>query len=342
VIDIDVIGMRLEIDASLARARIPVPRVWREDAPIARLEWTRDAIAESPPLTGCLDSFIRLADASDERIEAFAQRWGILGICEHGQPGMHDGCMPLCFNDRFWEAEAEKAARQWREHVAKQPGYWEPLSAWRYYARQFGAFLSIVADLKAGEDTETADWATIHNVLPVGKRGPDWDALFNYPADLMDPKTWTGPIKFPGRDKFRPNAVAGQQKLIAQWITYMFRDAALAPRLVWLDEAPRLLLELTSPFVKQSRSMPWPWPRNSLYSVLVCQLAAAATSDVGAVRCAICKLPTTLPPEKHRPRHDKRFLCSDDCRAEAHRQVNAASARRRYAARRGGDAGGKP
>ncbi|PWT84126.1 MAG: hypothetical protein C5B58_05235 [Acidobacteria bacterium] len=58
---------------------------------------------------GLLDDFIRLASASDQKILAFARRWGPLYLCRHAMPFQHnapgragydpkDPCMPTSFS----------------------------------------------------------------------------------------------------------------------------------------------------------------------------------------------------------------------------------------------------
>src|SRR6266487_2634569 len=38
---------------------------------------------------GILEGFLKLADAADSSILAFAKKWGPLGICEHELPSTH-------------------------------------------------------------------------------------------------------------------------------------------------------------------------------------------------------------------------------------------------------------
>ena len=56
-----------------------------------KLAWDRSS---SPPLAGCLDRFIRLADATPQQVLAYARDWGPLGICGHRQPRGH--ARPVC------------------------------------------------------------------------------------------------------------------------------------------------------------------------------------------------------------------------------------------------------
>src|SRR5215469_3954078 len=61
---------------------------------------TKQRFAERPPAT-LLAQFTALADASAEEIEAFARKWGMLGLCCHGTTAhWHDHpdsavCLPV-------------------------------------------------------------------------------------------------------------------------------------------------------------------------------------------------------------------------------------------------------
>jgi hypothetical protein len=77
---------------------------------------------------GVLDDFIKLADRSHEDIQAFAARWGPLGICKHLVPWTHSlarrsptSVEPVC-------APLGVAASEGREG-------WEPLDKWLEYSR---------------------------------------------------------------------------------------------------------------------------------------------------------------------------------------------------------------
>src|SRR5688500_5717260 len=39
---------------------------------------------------GILEDFLRLDGEPDKRLLRFARRWGILGLCEHGLPAIHN------------------------------------------------------------------------------------------------------------------------------------------------------------------------------------------------------------------------------------------------------------
>src|SRR4051812_27547375 len=85
------------------RSKLFVPQVWYEEGEFPRLGWKSGTsmIVDAP--SSLLHEFVSLAEADDLTIVRFAENWGILGICQHGQPSIHNGCSPLSFDDRSWE-----------------------------------------------------------------------------------------------------------------------------------------------------------------------------------------------------------------------------------------------
>jgi hypothetical protein len=103
--------------------------------------------AESPAM---MEEFLRLADASPEKIRDFARHWGVLEICKHSLPRSHNPpgyplpdpvtwCNPRGFRD-------------------SRSNCWEPLDAWRHFSRQFAAVLNIRARLEEGKVGKSEDW----------------------------------------------------------------------------------------------------------------------------------------------------------------------------------------
>ena len=89
-----------------------------------------------------LPSFLKLADAPAKRIETFAKRCGVLGICkDHGLPVSHQrGCQPLGFPLECHEL----------------------LSSWREMSRRLGAVSRIATELSADNLGADADWWTLY------------------------------------------------------------------------------------------------------------------------------------------------------------------------------------
>ena len=124
---------------------------WRGDP----LQWTTRR-----PGPHILSDFVRLADGDGPTIRAYARRWGILGICEHGLPSSHLGnedgtprCRPLSR----------------REDPAWRFDGWEPLERWRHFARQARAILDLAASLHADQPGQPEDWQVVvqHRKQPV-------------------------------------------------------------------------------------------------------------------------------------------------------------------------------
>jgi len=106
---------------------------------------------------GLLDEFGALAEASDDAILRFAQRWGLLSLCEHELPDTHNpgryGCRP-----------SER----------------ESLAVWRHFSRAAGAIVSIAAALHQGEDPRPQDWAAVYE--RSGQDAPWWDSGADFDA----------------------------------------------------------------------------------------------------------------------------------------------------------------
>ena len=102
--------------------------------------------AEPADVTGMLDAFVRIEDASD--IRRFAERYGVLDICEHGLPSSHNPpAIPL--GDQWRECRA------WGERGYL---YWEPVDLWLQFVSQMRALLSLAIDIRGGSPGRMADW----------------------------------------------------------------------------------------------------------------------------------------------------------------------------------------
>jgi hypothetical protein len=85
-----------------------------------------------------LERFIALADSPDHRILSFANRYGVLEVCEHAEPYQHGMPRRLCKPSR-------------REH----------LNLWRAYARWASALLVVATDLHDGKPGTAKDWKAV-------------------------------------------------------------------------------------------------------------------------------------------------------------------------------------
>jgi len=102
--------------------------------------------------------FVRLADIAPERftesVLAFANRWGVLRICEHGQPAGHAGyqCLPEAGNLWLWapgQLDVDEG--------------WEKIEAWRRYSGQLLGLLNVGLALQSGKAGSEADWKRVRD-----------------------------------------------------------------------------------------------------------------------------------------------------------------------------------
>jgi hypothetical protein len=130
----------VSVDGSVVRygladreARGPGGSIWR----VAAVEERSEVM---------LRGFVRLADLSDirlpARLEAFARRWGVLGLCQHGLPATHPITMEML--------PLETPCGLWMTATGT-----ESVSLWREYARQARAVLDVAAALVSEEVAAT-------------------------------------------------------------------------------------------------------------------------------------------------------------------------------------------
>lgn len=145
------------LDRPLAIARLLIPGVLElaED----EIRWAsgdRDnRQKERKPGPDVLERFTRLADAPVQEILAYARRWGVLALCEHGLPVTHDhGCRPRGWRDGAWY--------DGRDSVA----------VWRQFSRQARSILAIAARLHQRRVGSPADWQAVYS--ESGRQAPWW------------------------------------------------------------------------------------------------------------------------------------------------------------------------
>ncbi len=316
--------------------RIPVPEaIWYEQGPPGppRIGWRVGGQRFSPRVIPCLRNFTQLADAPDAKIVAFAERWGYLGICQHGRPWLHEdreiNCTPLDSSHRTWEDPLTQLA--WlRRHSGDlddpynyRSAHWEPIAAWRLYARAMRAILSLAAAIQRGAPTRPQDWRDAH----TGRELASWESLADE-ASWDVPASWSD-LRSPD---FNPQGNERREKL-SFLVNGLFRVGNVLPFLAFDDATPRVTLGSLS-YQTQSGAEPWDGPY--LFGVLVCQLAAAITSPAGVFNCSWCQQAYALTPEERRPRSDRSHFCSDECRHEAAKASDLASWHRRKPVRRRG------
>ena len=110
-----------------------------------------------------LTDFVVLTDASDEDIEVYAQKWGVLGICTHGFPPT--SCPRAAYKE------------EWHGRFCPPEGYpWgcsEPLAIWRAMSRWALALLNAIALLKRKQPLAPDDWAVLTGHGKLASQVPD-------------------------------------------------------------------------------------------------------------------------------------------------------------------------
>jgi hypothetical protein len=241
---------------------------------------------EGRPARGCLSRFVKLADASDEEIAAFAGQWGVLGFCaEHDLPGAHGSCYP----------NYKLAVGDW---------FHDPTDKWRALARRLRAILRVADALLKGQLRSVKDWEALWPGM--GKRAED-------------PHWWTG-----GEVEAQNLVAAAVTSLVAKsgiapcvWWHPTKRRYEFG-----LDLGGSAVPKASA----QPRRAPFIWPRGSLYPVLIAQLAAAVTGGkLTRCAWEGCREPFDWAAAGYRrqPRSNVGAYCSEECRKEARRAQKA-------------------
>jgi hypothetical protein len=93
---------------------------------------------------GMLDSFIRIRN--DASVLRFAERYGVLGICQHFWPNPH------------YDTNGRLCGPQEAEIEPKKRAYWEPTHRWRELAVQGRALAEIAAKLYGSKGANATEW----------------------------------------------------------------------------------------------------------------------------------------------------------------------------------------
>ncbi len=97
---------------------------------------------------GLLEQFFKLADVPARQIRTFAARWGVLGLCQHGWPAWHGRVATLHGTVCYPSGELR----------GYESTFWEPIGAWRHYARQAAAIMRVACELEQDKPGADADW----------------------------------------------------------------------------------------------------------------------------------------------------------------------------------------
>jgi hypothetical protein len=268
-------------DRPMQSGRLFVPRDIRPDGEFLTWPWvpagekSRVTFRHAKP--GMLADFIRLHDASGEKILAYARRWGVLGICSHGLPcshnqypyGLHDGiqpCLPILASHCPFPVDEPPAG----------PGFWlsEPLEAWRAWSRKAQSLMNIGARLNQGKIARVEDWRSLKD-LP--------DAWGTEHEPFMEPETKLAEAAV----ATLANARAELGNELDGWISI----GQVRPRISWQNDRARFSLDAVS-------SGP------NLFGLLALNIAVAiASGDSGLAVCSNCGnsyLPSRRPDPNRR------------------------------------------
>lgn len=238
--------------------------------------------------TMMLDEFVLLTDADDRDILRFARRWGVLAICaQHGLPSSH---LPRRYIE--W-LNGEGALCRPAGGIASP--FYEPLSAWRYYAAVAVSVLDISARLGAA----------------TPRPGPEklWEPLIDFLPGGIVPGVVGGRLAVERARRLAP--VNEQRSLLAEVVQRWLTLGDVQVQYAWRGDRPHFDLG-----------------GGNLFGALGTQLALAVARKDGLAICDECGC-FFVPKRAARPGAPRRC---PNCRDRAAKRE---SARRRRARERG-------
>lgn len=90
-----------------------------------------------------LERFMLLAEASEHRIAHFAERYGMLSLCVHGNP--------------FYRCTRQRKSK----FLLCFPTFYEPVAVWRTWARRLGSLFAICARVHGSERISDDEFASL-------------------------------------------------------------------------------------------------------------------------------------------------------------------------------------
>ena len=143
-----------------------------------RLYWRAEGHSAPSGNDDMLRNFLSLADAGDARIASYANRWGVLHVCQHGRPASHNPPPVNLGGYSGWDYWCDHMGRY--DRLPDADGY-EPLEVWRRLSAEAGALARVAAALREGRPGAAADWAIIYansgQVAPWWKPSRDGDSI---------------------------------------------------------------------------------------------------------------------------------------------------------------------
>lgn len=286
------------------RERLVPTSVWVAETEVGpSICWTTDWQYESS-LKPIAVPFARLARSSDDAIVTFARQYGFLDICPH----IHDHPVRQLAAEegRYYFSHTCEKCKTVRRERDSSTMYFEPIAAWRAYARRVAAILGITADLTRDITvTPTAeDWqlaGASQRTVDMARRRPlafytDW------PEGFVESMALGSALAF---------AVNG----------FINAYGASPVTLEW-DHWQRRLN-----YVQENRG-------ESILCAIALEFVSLLTTEHNIFRCAECKQPYSKTPEANKKRPELHGRKRGWCSAECERKSRAEDARLRREAER--------
>ena len=213
-----------------------------------------------------LEDFIKLADATPERILSYARRWGFLNLCSHELPYTHNAAPPP-----FGPVPTDEEYRAIEMQCS--PARREPLAVWRRYAEQMGALLRFAAQFYGEEQAEFLDTAWLREYGFQGSETTNRTTAFDLLARPLDRWMWEANV--------RPRLKYPEGQLYSSVRRRVINPKPLA---VVIGGEGAIVSE-------------------GLFGDLVLQLLLAVSNNNGFARCSQCKeyySPSRMPNPKRR------------------------------------------
>ena len=248
--------------------------------------------------------FISLARASDQAIVAVARSWGPLGICVCGKPVTHStSCRLLGSEDRYWLSREQRVAESRNLNEGEN---WEPLGAWRGYARQFSSILKLA---NAASEGKTPGLDVVADAFgPRPYRG----TYSVQDGSAFDPATPAELTIMQAFDPKRERHLASRARVVLS-VSRLIQESGIHPELSWWTDRAVPHLELT---VGEQIPAPPPTPFvGDLFARLVVELVATVQRADGFAHCEDCG-EIVESPTGRKLRSDGIHYC-DDCRPKA-------------------------
>jgi DNA-directed RNA polymerase subunit RPC12/RpoP len=223
------------------------------------------------PRPGLLEEFLRLADdESGERIFRYAQRWGVLEICQHGLPCSHN---PPPWNHEVYMGNLSEHAVPFCQpltvgnEVFRQGSdfKWESMEVWRAYARVFRTLVDIAGRLGYGEVPSSNQWRALF----------DNELLGHWPETLPYPRK-----------------VATAAGYLAEVLSDLLTLSGARPQAILVGDRPAVTVG-----------------GGDLFGALTMQALMAASTTEGFYFCSGCSRPFATVGDRRRPQAGRNHYC---------------------------------